>query len=818
RLRVQGVRVKRLAVSHAFHSYLMEPMLAEFATVAESLTFHAPQIPVRTTAPGDLATPAYWVGQVRESVRFADAVRRAHEAGATRFLELGPDGVLSGLVPGAVPAMRRSRPEVESLFAAVARLWVEGTAVELAAVFPEAPPVTLPPYPFQHTRFWPETVPGGHRTASGEGQYEVRWVPVTEGAARPTGTWFLVTPPGEDDSADAGADDVSRALSRAGARTLVIPGGTDRAVLAARLRAATEEATPAGVLALPPASGSDALPSVVALTQALDDAGVTGLLWCATRGAVRVSTDDPGPDPDQSAVWGFGRVAALEMPRSWGGLVDLPAEWDDRTGVRLAALLGAAGPEDQVAIRRTGVLGRRLVESAPGNGGLTADAWRPAGTVLVTGGTGALGAHTARRLARQGAPHLVLVGRRGPEAPGAGALAAELTALGSRVTLVACDVTDRAALAEVLAGIPEELPLTGVVHAAGTVDDGVIGSLTPDRVADVLHARLAAVRHLDELTAGHELDAFVLFTSFAGVVGNLGQAAYAASNAALDAFAERRRAAGRTATALAWGPWAGTGVGAGAAAGEQQQRTGVTPLQPEEALLSLEAAIAEQRTTVCVAGIDWSRFGPVLEAGRGGRLLDLLPAAPRTAPPAPDRQGLGLAERLAGAPQAEQERILVDLVVSRTAAVLGHGTPAAIDPDRQFRDLGTDSVMAVELRNMLDVATGQALPATLAFDHPTPAALATHLRGLLVSDPGPAAGEESAVARLEKLEAALAETPPDGEETAVLLARLRDLADRLGAAATVPPARSRPKTQGIDLESASAADLFDLIHNEFGKS
>ncbi|KAA6199165.1 polyketide synthase, partial [Streptomyces parvus] len=187
---------------------------------------------------------------------------------------------------------------------------------------------------------------------------------------------------------------------------------------------------------------------------------------------------------------------------------------------------------------------------------------------------------------------------------------------------------------------------------------------------------------------------------------------------------------------------------------------------------------------------------------------------------APDRQGPGLAEQLAGAPQAQQERILVDLVVSRTAAVLGHSTPAAIDPDRHFRDLGTDSVMAVELRNLLDVATGQTLPATLAFDHPTPTALAAYLRVLLVSGQGPAAvaGAESTVAHLEKLEAALAETPPDSEETAVLLARLRDLTDRLGAAATVPPARSRPQNEVIDLESASADDLFDLIHNEFGKS
>ncbi|MFF9040951.1 type I polyketide synthase [Streptomyces sp. NPDC014892] len=822
KLRAQGVRVKRLTVSHAFHSHLMEPMLDEFAVVAKSLTYHAPTIPVAATAPGDMATPEYWVGQIREPVRFADAITSLATE-HTRFLELGPDGTLSALVPAAVPVMRRNRPETESLFAALARLWVEGTAVDLAAAFPDAPPVTLPPYPFQHSRFWPQAAPAAHRASSGEGRYEVTWVPVAEGAARPAGTWLLVTPPGGDGRADAEADRAGRALHRAGARVVVVPGGTDRAALADRLRAATEETTPAGVLALPPDAAG--LPSVVTLVQALDDAGVPGPLWCATRGAVQVSTDDPGPDPEQAALWGFGRVAALEMPRAWGGMVDLPAAWDDRTGVRLAALLGADGSEDQVAIRRTGVLGRRLVEGTPSRRDPTADAWQPTGTVLVTGGTGALGAHTARRLARQGAPHLLLVGRRGPDAPGAGELAAELTALGSRVTLAACDVADRAALATLLANIPEELPLTGVVHAAGTVVDGVIGSLGPGGVADLLHTRLAAVRHLDELTAGHPLDRFVLFTSFAGVVGNLGQAAYAACNAALDAFAQRRVAAGRTTTALAWGPWAGAGVGAGTAASEQQQRTGVTPLPPDEALLAFDEALAEDRTTVCVAGVDWSRFGPVLEAGRGGRLLDLLPAAPRPAPPVPDGPGQGadLAERLARAPRAEQERVLLDLVVSRTAAALGHRTPAAIDPDRQFRDLGTDSVMAVELRNMLDAATGLSLPATLAFDHPTPAALAAYLRGHLVGGPDPttdAVGSESAVALLEKFEAGLHEMPPDPGETAVLLARLRDLADRLRTATAAPPAPSGPTVGDgeIDLESASASDLFDLIHKEFGKS
>ncbi|MGA5297725.1 type I polyketide synthase [Streptomyces koyangensis] len=821
-LREEGVRVKRLTVSHAFHSHLMEPMLTEFAAVAKALAYHAPTIPLVPTAPGDMATPDYWVGQIRETVRFADAVRSLTGAGHTRFVELGPDGTLSALVPGAVPVLRRDRPETESLFAALARLWVEGAPVELAAALPEAPPVTLPPYPFQHTRYWPEAPHAGPRAPSAGGRYEVTWAPVAEGTARPAGTWLLVTPPDAD--ADADAERAGRALGGAGARVVVVPGATDRAGLAARLRTATEGTTPAGVLALPSATGG--LPFVVALAQALDDAAVSGPLWCATRGAVRVSTDDPGPDPDQAAVWGFGRVAALEAPRTWGGLVDLPAEWDDRTGARLAALLGADGCEDQAAIRRTGVLGRRLVDASPGSADATADGWRPTGTVLVTGGTGALGAHTARRLARQGAPHLLLVGRRGPDAPGAGELAAELTALGSRVTLAACDVTDRAALAGVLAGVPEELPLTGVVHAAGTVADGVIGSLDPGEAARLVRTRVSAARHLDELTAGHRLDAFVLFTSFAGVVGNPGQAAYAAGHAALDAFAERRRAAGRATTALAWGPWAGAGMGAATAAGAQQRRTGVTPLPPEEALRAFDEALAGDRTTLCVAGVDWGRFGPVLDAGRGGRLLDLLPAAPKAAPPAPggpDR-GAGLAARLAGAPRAEQERVLADLVVSRTAAALGHRTPGAIDPDRHFRDLGTDSVTAVELRNMLQDATGLTLSPTLAFDHPTPAMLAAHLREHLVAGAGPADGPadgQDALTRLERFEAGLVDTPPDAAETALLLARLRDLTDRLRSAA--PGAPKGPegeegKEGEVDLESASASDLFDLIHKEFGKS
>ncbi|MDB1090338.1 SDR family NAD(P)-dependent oxidoreductase [Streptomyces sp. ACA25] len=868
RLRGEGRKVKRLAVSHAFHSHLMEPMLAEFTTVAQSLTYRAPSVPMVVTASGDPATPEYWVRQVREPVRFADAVTRLPEN--VSCLELGPDGVLSALLPGAVPGLRRDRPEADTLLAAVAHGWTRGAQVDFATLFPAAPPATLPPYPFQHVRFWPDPSPAAERTepdpaeagfwaavdagdlaavadtlgvsddhtlgdllpalsswhrerrgdsTADSWRYRITWVPVTETPVPLTGTWLLVTPPAPDDDnravsgEESGIHDVTAALRCAGADTLVVTGGVDRAEVAARVRTAVDRTGIVGVLAMP-GEGPACLPAVVALTQALEDAGVTAPLWCATRGAVSAGAGDPAPDPDQAAVWGFGRVAALELPRTWGGLVDLPSELDDRAGARLAGLLGA-GAEDQVAVRREGVLGRRLTRHQLDGRSRSAAGWTPRGTVLITGGTGALGAHVARRLAHQGAPHLVLAGRRGPGAPGARELVTELTALGSRVTVAACDVSDRGALRVLLDGLPENLPLTAVVHAAGIVDDGVIGSLTPGRMESAFRARVRAAHHLDDLTADRDLDAFVLFSSFAGVVGNRGQAAYAAANASLDALAERRRALGRVATALAWGPWAGAGMGTAAAAADQQHRTGVTPLPPEQAITAMADAVGHDVTTLCVADIDWSRFGPVLDAGRCGSLLALLPEARRPVTAEPD-QGPSLAERLADAPEAEQEQMLLDLVISRTAVALGHRTPAAIAPDRPFRDLGTTSLTAVELRNLLDTATGRALPATLVFDHPTPAALAAHLRELLAPAP-PAADRSAAVTELEKLEAALAETSPEGEEAVTLLTRLRALADRLDHDRAAAEIAAAPDSED-DLSSASADDLFDLIHKEFGKS
>ncbi|WP_411292662.1 type I polyketide synthase, partial [Streptomyces sp. EAG2] len=769
RLRSEGVRVKRLAVSHAFHSRLMEPMLAEFAEVAESLTYQAPTIPVAATAPGDIATPAYWVGQIREPVRFADAVRQARESGATRFLELGPDGTLSALVPHlaedtpAVPALRSGHGDAASLLRSVARLHSHGTPVDLTRLTTGGRLVELPSYAFQRERYWLDATPvravgeaGGEaeerfwdavdaadrgavaaaldlddadtgldtvlpaltawrqesrqRSVVDSWRYRTAWTPLENGPETTlTGTWLLVGAP-DPEVAEAlraaGADVTACAADALGPELLLADGL-------------------AGVLALRPDTHG-----LVALVQALDRADARVRCWAVTRGAVSTGRLDPLTDPDAAQVWGLGRVAALEHPDRWGGLLDLPGRLDRRTGARLAAVLAGAGTEDQLAIRDSGVFARRLRHAAPEP---AAAPWRPEGTVLITGGTGALGSHLARTLAARGTPHLILTGRRGPDAPGAAGLVAELARSGATASVVACDAADRDALAAVLAGVPAAHPLTAVVHAAGVGDDVALAELTPERLGAVLRAKADAARVLDDLTRGLDsVTAFVTYASIAGVWGSGGQAAYAAANAHLDALAEHRRAAGLPATSVAWGPWAEAGMAAGDEAVAHLRRRGLRPLDPELAVTALDRAVAADDACVTVADVEWERFAATFTATRPSPLLTELPeVGAAAATPAP-AAGAALRDRLTPLPAAERERVLLDLVTTTLAGVLGHRAGAAVDPAAAFRDLGLDSLTAVELRDRLATVTGLPLPATLAFDHPTALLLAAHLRGELL--------------------------------------------------------------------------------------
>ncbi|WP_420882713.1 type I polyketide synthase [Streptomyces noursei] len=804
-LEERGRRTRRLAVSHAFHSPLMDPMLDAFRAVAEGVDYHQPRIPVVSLLPdagpaGDPATPGHWVRHVRDAVHFADGVRTLAERGATAFLEIGPDGVLSALARGVLPAetlvtpaLRKDRDEESALLAGLARLHVAGVTVDWSATLTGtgARGTDLPTYAFQRERYWPELAadPAGggadaadaefwaaveradatalaahldidgdqlgavlpalsawrtrRRTTSATNALRHResWEPLSLAGPPRTGSVLVLVPAAA--TTDPWAADVVAALGPDARRVDVPADGTDRAALAALLTEAAHDTAPTTVvslLALDETSGDDAVPAgtaaTAALVQALADTDLPAPLWALTRGAVAALPDEQPTAPAQAAVWGLGRIAALELPRHWGGLVDLPADLDERTARRLPAALADAGDEDQLALRATGAYGRRIIpapasDDAPGTG------WQPTGTVLITGGTGALGRHTARWLAAHGAEHLLLLSRSGPDAPGAAELTTELTALGARVTLVACDAADREQLTRVLAEVPQDCPLTGVVHTAGVLDDGVLTGLTPDRFATVFRAKVASAVLLDELTRGTELAVFALFSSVAGAVGNPGQAGYAAANAVLDALAARRRAQGLAGTSIAWGAWAGDGMAA------RHTRPGTDPvglLAPELAVPALARAVTEPQPTLVLADLQQPRLLESLLALRPSPLLSRLPAA-RTAARAvreADRRradaAADLRDQLAGTAPADRPAVLLRLVRTTAAAVLGHTGADAIRADKPFRDLGFDSLTAVELSTALAAATGLALPPSLVFDHPSPRALADHLRAELTGD------------------------------------------------------------------------------------
>ncbi|WP_371503576.1 type I polyketide synthase, partial [Kitasatospora sp. NBC_00374] len=464
--------------------------------------------------------------------------------------------------------------------------------------------------------------------------------------------------------------------------------------------------------------------STLVLVQALGDAGVGAPLWCVTRGAVATGRSERVADPVQAQVWGLGRVVALEHPERWGGLIDLPEVLDSRVFSRLVGVL-AGGGEDQVAVRASGVFGRRLVRAVRGEGGV----WSPSGTVLVTGGTGALGAEVSRWLARGGAERLVLTSRRGLDAPGAAELRDELAALGVTVTVAASDIADRDALATLLA----EHRFSAVFHTAGVLDDGVVDGLTAERFATVARPKVDAARNLHELTAGHDLSAFVLFSSMAGSVGSAGQGNYAAANAYLDALAEQRRADGLPATSIAWGAWAEAGLATEDVVADRLRRDGVVGMAHALAITAMQHALDQGDTTLTIAAVDWERVAGETAAVRASRLFDEIPEAHRVMEAAAAASsdttaaGSSLAQRLATLSEAERGRTLLDLVRAQVAAVLGYAGSEAVEAGRAFKELGFDSLTAVDLRNRLNAATGLRLSATLVFDYPSAAALADHL-------------------------------------------------------------------------------------------
>ncbi|MFC9477199.1 SDR family NAD(P)-dependent oxidoreductase [Nocardia sp. NPDC056952] len=544
--------------------------------------------------------------------------------------------------------------------------------------------------------------------------------------------------------------------------------------------------------------------TTVTLTQALGDADTRAPLWILTTDAQMTSGTDAVSGLDQATVWGLARVLATEIPQRWGGIVDLPAAPDATAITLLGRILAGADVADQWAVRGARTLTRRLTRTSISEN----PAWEPSGTVLITGGTGALGAHVARGLATHGAEHLVLLSRQGMDAPGATALRDELAACGAAVTVVGCDIGDRAALNAVLDQIPDQQPLTAVVHAAGQLDDSTIDKLTPDQMNRALRAKLLGAVNLHEATRNRDLSAFVLFSSLAGTFGSFGQSNYAPGNAYLDALAAQRRAMGLPAISIAWGPWAGAGMSA--ALRRVEEWNGVPALAVDRALAALHRVVHHPDPNVVVAEVDW----PFWHEAAGADTLDpMYRSLTGESGGGPDRKPdriPALRARVEAAPAAEREQLLLEAVRRIVGSVLGHDSPAAIDADRAFRDLGFDSLAAVELRNRLAAETGLRLPPAVVFDHPTVRDLVRYLLdGLAV----PVMAEElSFTDQLDRLEVSLgaAATGLDQSTRLQWAARLQALA--------IACSESDPTSVAADLESATDEDLFDFIRTEFGRS
>ncbi|MBQ0969576.1 KR domain-containing protein, partial [Streptomyces sp. RK74B] len=338
---------------------------------------------------------------------------------------------------------------------------------------------------------------------------------------------------------------------------------------------------------------------------------------------------------------------------------------------------------------------------------------------------GGLGGLVARHLVGvHGVRDLLLVSRRGLEAPGAGGLVGELEGVGARVRVAACDVSDRGALAAVLEGVS----LSAVVHVAGVADNGVIGALSPERLDGVLAAKADAAWHLHELTAGADLSAFVLFSSAGGLVLAAGQGGYAAANVFLDGLAVHRRSLGLAGVSLAFGLW---GVGTGMnrqveeAAGHMA-RQGFPVLGAGEGLALFDAGLVVGEPVVAVLPLD---VRVLRRRGEGLPVLlrGLVRVPVRRAVAGVGGVGSGLVGRLAGLGERERERLLLEVVREQVAGVLGHGGAEAVEADRAFKEFGFDSLTSVELRNQLNAVTGLRLPATLVFDHPSARAVAVFI-------------------------------------------------------------------------------------------
>jgi len=728
-----GLASKALGGDVAFHSTLMDPMLPAWRAFLAREAFAAPRCEwVSTLTAREIATlpDDYWVTQVRQPVQFAAAAERLWALGYRVMVEVGPSAALATLASesaGATPAtgvwvggLRHGRGELDTWREGVAQLYVAGTRIDWTGwCGPRSQPAPLPTYPFERTRYWIDTpalnaVGSGAGAATARRDYAVRWE-ATDGPGAPTsprGVWIVCGGRART------IESVAVELRRHGVTVMTAAAGhgiadiaTVVGTISGIVHVGALDLAPAGNRATAASIEHDALGSVMSLVETVRDAvahALSARVWAVTRGAVAVGTGDPVA-VSQAPLWGAGRVAALEHPDTWGGLLDLDPASDDVAGLE-HLLRGDA--EDQIAIRGGQVFVPRLQPSTASGGQAVVhgDA-----TYVITGGLGALGLEVAERLIDAGARHLLLVGRR-EGSPSARAHIERFRGRGASVRVERADVSSRGDMVRLIDRSAAAMPqIRGIVHAAGANGSHALAGLDAATLRTVATAKIAGAWLLHELTRDLPLDFFVLFSSIASVWGSKEQAHYAAGNAFLDALAAHRTSLGQPALSINWGPWASGGM----ATGDAQRRlgkVGIRALTREHALDAFDAWLPASGQVV-VADIDWPRFLEIYQARRAHPFFQNLDTRHLATTIARSQDGDRVSS-LRAMPPEEARRAITQLVREHVTHVLDLEPGSAPAPHQGFFSIGFDSLMALELKNRLTAELQVALSSTLAFDYP----------------------------------------------------------------------------------------------------
>ncbi|WP_293097441.1 type I polyketide synthase [Moorena sp. SIOASIH] len=785
-----GIKTKFLQVSHAFHSPMMEPILAEFKTVAKEITYSQPRIPLISNVTGqqvgaEISSAEYWVNHIRQPVRFAQSMITLYQKKCQLFLEIGPKPILLGmgrqcLPEGAavwLPSLRPGIDEWQQMLSSLGQLYVKGTPIDWSGFDQDyvRHKVALPTYPFQRQRYWVENSPSRDKTTkqlsaknsspvtelldlgdykqltamlSGNGSltavevvqqlighhqkalaqaalrdclYQIQWqlkpsALAPESPSQP-GQWLIIE--GEETVAQKLAE---RLQHQGQSCQIVGKPPQDYSQLLHRVQEETEEPL-VGIIYLTrkeskevPSQAETTCQSLLGLIRALvqQDEPTVAKVWVVTAGAVAL-----GEHPisvAQTPVWGMGKVASLEHPELWGGLIDLEPDETAEAGITclLRELLNPDA-EDQVVYRKGERYVPRLVSSSPS----TSKKFKvePTGSYLITGGLGSLGLKVANWLVQQGARHLLLFSRKGLTEKVKPAVE-ELQKAGAKVSVIAADVAEQTDMERVWQQMQAEgNPLKGIVHAAGVAGGlGVIEELTPEAWEEMLRPKVKGGWNLHQLCEKENLDFFVCFSSIASVWGSKGQAHYAAANQFLDGLMHYRNSLGLPGLAINWGPWAGGGM-ATAEAQELLAQMGVETLSPELAISALEQLLSGDEVQVTVSRNDWSRF-KTMYALKGPRpFLELIATVTEEVEAKTDIAP-SLRQRLEAVTETQRRKVLQQALQEEVAQVLGLPMTNKPDPEVGFFEMGMDSLMAVELQERLSKLLGVNLSSTLIFDFP----------------------------------------------------------------------------------------------------